>query len=142
MPISDGMEIYRELVDKKGAPLNDTTNPARLGEPVTVRLRIRSLNGSEVSSVAIMDLLPGGFEIVGSSLRPGVGSNGCEYVEVREDRAVLFTSAPPSVRNISYEIKPCNRGVFVVPPVFAESMYDRTVKARGLGGKIRVVEAK
>jgi uncharacterized protein YfaS (alpha-2-macroglobulin family) len=28
----------------------------------------------------------------------------------------------------------------VVPPVFAESMYDRNVKGRGLGGKISVTK--
>ena len=141
-PVKDGMEIFRELVDKHGKAVNATDNPARLGEPVTVRLRIRSLNRGYISNVAIVDLLPGGFEIVSSSLHPGAGSNGCDFVETREDRAVLFTSIQPGVRTISYQIKPCNRGEFFVPPVFAESMYDRTLKARGLGGKIRVVEAK
>lgn len=141
-PVKDGMEIYRELVDKHGKPVNAANNPARLGELVTVRLNIRSLNRGYISNVAIVDLLPGGFEIVGSSLSPGAGSNGCDFVETREDRAVLFTSIQPGVRTISYQIKPCNRGEFVVPPIFAESMYDRTLKARGLGGKIRVVEAK
>ncbi|XHR28100.1 MAG: alpha-2-macroglobulin [Chthoniobacteraceae bacterium] len=141
-PVKDGMEVYRELVDKNGKPVNATDNPAKLGEPVTVRLRIRTLNGASVNNVSIIDLLPGGFEIVSASLPPGPGSNGCDFVEPREDRAILFTSIQPSVRTITYQIKPCNRGEFVVPPVFAESMYDRTLKARGLGGKIRVIEAK
>ncbi len=141
-PVKDGMEIYRELVDQKGKAINATDNPAKLGEPVTVRLRIRSLNRGTVDNVSIIDLLPGGFEIVSTSLPPGAGSNGCDFVEPREDRAILFTSIHPGVRTITYQIKPCNRGEFVVPPVFAESMYDRTLKARGLGGKIRVIEAK
>ena len=141
-PVKDGMEIYRELLDKKGKPVNATDNPARLGEPVTVKLRVRSLKDAAISNVAIIDLLPGGFEIVGSTLSPGVESNGCEFVETREDRAVLFLEFPTEVTTIEYQIKPCNRGEFVVPPVFAESMYDRTLKARGLGGKIRVIEAK
>ncbi len=141
-PVKDGMEIYRELVDKNGKPINATDNPAKLGEPVTVRIGIRSLNGDSVDNVSIIDLLPGGFEIVGASLPPGAGSNGCDFVEPREDRAILFTSIHPKVQTITYRIKPCNRGEFVVPPIFAESMYDRTLKARGLGGKIRVVEAK
>jgi uncharacterized protein YfaS (alpha-2-macroglobulin family) len=29
-----------------------------------------------------------------------------------------------------------------VPPVFAESMYDRAIKARALSGRIRVIENK
>ncbi|MDD5349948.1 MAG: alpha-2-macroglobulin [Chthoniobacteraceae bacterium] len=141
-PVRDGLEIYRDLVDSHGRPVNATDRPARLGEPVTVRVRLRSLNGQTIPNVAILDLLPGGFEIVSTSLRPGVRSAGCDYVDVREDRAVLFTSAGPGVRTITYQIKPCNRGEFTIPPVFAESMYDRTLKARGLGGSIRVVEPK
>ena len=33
-----------------------------------------------------------------------------------------------------------HRGDFIVPPVFAQSMYDRNVKGRGVGGKITVAE--
>ena len=140
--IRDGMEIQRELLDKNGKEFNATDNPARLGEPVTVKLRGRSLTGASISNAVIVDLLPGGFEIVGSSLSPGADSNGCEFVETREDRAVLFLELGTEVKTVVYQIKPCNRGEFVVPPVFAESMYDRTIKARALGGKIRVIEAK
>lgn len=141
-PVKDGLEIYREIVDARGRLIDAADNPARLGETLTVRIRLRSLGGRSIPNVAILDLLPGGFEIVSSSLRPGPGSAGCDFVETREDRAVLFTSAAPGVRTITYQIKPCNRGTFTIPPVFAESMYDRTLKARGLGGSLRVVETK
>ena len=63
-------------------------------------------------------------------------------MEVREDRAVFFATIGPRVTEISYQIKPTNRGEFVVPPLFAESMYDRTIKARALPGKITVMDAK
>ncbi len=63
-------------------------------------------------------------------------------MDVREDRAVFFTTVGENATTIEYQIKPGNRGEFVVPPVFAESMYDRAIKARGLGGRITVVDAK
>ena len=137
-PVADGLEIYREFLDKD----DKVTHAAALGEPVKVRLVVRSLGDKPVTNVAIVDLLPGGFEIVGSSLSPGSGSAGCEYVEVREDRAVFFTTVGPSATTIEYQIKPCNRGEFVVPPVFAEAMYDRAVKARGTAGSITVTDPK
>jgi uncharacterized protein YfaS (alpha-2-macroglobulin family) len=137
--LTEGLEVYRELLDKAGKPVTRT----QLGEPITVRLRVRSLRPEPVTNVAVIDLLPGGFEVVGSSLQPGVSSiNGVDYVEVREDRAVFFATVPAQTLEITYQIKSCNRGEFVVPPVFAESMYDRNVKARGVGGKISVVEAR
>ena len=102
---------------------------------------MRSVKNETFTNVAIVDLLPGGFEVVGSSLQPGVSSiNGIDYVEVREDRAVFFGTASESVLEINYQIKSSNRGEFIVPPVFAESMYERKVKGRGVGGKITVTE--
>ena len=106
-----------------------------------VRLHVRSLKDQAFTNVAIIDLLPGGFEVVDSSLRPGVSSiRGIDYVDVREDRAVFFGTASESVLEINYQIKSSNRGEFIVPPVFAESMYERNVKGRGVGGKITVTE--
>jgi uncharacterized protein YfaS (alpha-2-macroglobulin family) len=135
--LSNGLEIYRELLDKSDKPVTST----QLGDVITVRLRIRSLRSESVTNVAVVDLLPGGFEVVGTSLSPGISSiKGVDYVEVREDRAVFFATIPTETLEITYQIKSCNRGNFVVPPVFAESMYDRNVKARGLGGKISVTK--
>ncbi len=136
-PVADGLEIFREFIDAKGA----VTHTARLGEPITVRLRIRSLTRADVTNVAIVDLLPGGFEFAAGSLQPGVGSAGFDYVEVREDRAVFFGTIGTRVREVTYQIKPTNRGEFTVPPTFAESMYDRAIKARALAGKITVTDA-
>jgi uncharacterized protein YfaS (alpha-2-macroglobulin family) len=136
-PVTDGLEVYRELLDKSNKPVTTT----QLGDVVTVRIRIRSLRPEWISNVALVDLLPGGFEVVSSSLSPGVSSiKGIDYVDVREDRAIFYATVPTETLEITYQIKSCNRGTFVVPPVFAESMYDRNVKGRGLGGKISVTK--
>jgi len=137
-PVADGLEIFREFVDAKGA----VTRVARLGEPITVRLLVRSLKPEELTNVAIVDLLPGGFEFAAGSLPSGAGVAGFDFVETREDRAVFFGSIPTRVREIKYQIKPTNRGEFVVPPAFAESMYDRSVKARAMASSITVVDAE
>jgi alpha-2-macroglobulin len=134
-PLTSGLEVYRELLGKDNLPAKST----RLGEIMHVRLHIRSLSSSLLTNVALIDLLPGGFEIVDSSIRAGASTiRGVDYVELREDRAVFFAGVPTSALEIDYQIKSCNRGEFTVPPVFAESMYDRGVKGRGLGGHITV----
>jgi uncharacterized protein YfaS (alpha-2-macroglobulin family) len=135
--VADGMEIFRELVNEKG----EVTQTARLGDPVTVRLRMRSLR-ARLTNVAIVDLLPGGFEFAAGSLEPGAGQAGWDFVEVREDRAVFFGSVGPEVREVLYQIKPTNRGDFVVPPAFGESMYDRAIKARSLASRVKVLDAQ
>src|SRR5437773_10246641 len=136
-PVTAGLEVHRELLDKNDQPVTRT----KLGEPIHVRLKARSVGDESVTNVAIIDLLPGGFEVVGASLQPGVSTiTGVEYVDVREDRAVFYTTVSSSALEINYQIKSSNRGAFTVPPIFAESMYERAIKGRGVGGKITVTQ--
>jgi alpha-2-macroglobulin len=135
--LTNGLEVYREVLGKNNAAATST----HLGEPLHVRLHVRSLQRQPITNVAIIDLLPGGFEVVDSSIHTGTCTTlGVDYVDVREDRAVFFVTAPTNALEIDYQIKSCNRGSFVVPPVFAQSMYDRNTKGRGVGGKITVTE--
>ncbi len=102
-----------------------------------MQLFVRSL-GDPISNVAVVDLLPGGFEIVGSSLQPGAGSAGWDFVEVREDRTVFFGEVGSGARVITYQIKATAAGHYTVPPAFAESMYDRGTHACDVAGSIEV----
>jgi alpha-2-macroglobulin len=182
--VKDQLEVFRELRGRDGKPATTT----RLGEELTVHLRLRALGGWH-ANVAVVDLLPGGFEPVledrpvteqgadGSgeadgpfegegegddaeaaaptSSRPppmpaapatvgalpiGLESSSWhpEYADVREDRVVLYGTVGPEAQEFVYRVKATNRGTFVLPPPYAESMYQRTVKARGLPGQITV----
>jgi uncharacterized repeat protein (TIGR01451 family) len=130
--------VYRELVDENGGAVNQVV----LGQPVTVKLTARSLTNDGITNVALIDLLPGGFEILRDSARAAQGKGPCDYVDLREDRAVFYATIPATAQTITYQIKATNRGEFVVPPPYAESMYERGLNARGVASKITVVDAK
>jgi len=57
---SQGLEVLREYTDKDGNPVRSVT----LGDELQVHLRFRALGGRPVANVALVDLLPGGFEVV------------------------------------------------------------------------------
>jgi uncharacterized protein YfaS (alpha-2-macroglobulin family) len=136
-PLQNGLEVYREVLGKN----NEAASRTKLGEQLHVRIHVRSLKRDPLTNVAVVDLLPGGFEVVDSSIHTGTSSTpGVDYVDVREDRAVFFVTAPTNALEIDYQIKSDNRGNFIVPPVFAQSMYERNIKGRGIGGKITVTE--
>jgi len=59
-PLSQGLEVLREYTDMNGKPVTDIT----LGDELQVHLRFRALGARPVASVALVDLLPGGFEVV------------------------------------------------------------------------------
>ncbi len=133
--IKQRIEVQREYRNPSGTVVTQ----AALGDELEVRIKLRSLDNAVLPNVAIVDLLPGGFEVVMDSLpRSGQGGWSPEYVDIREDRTVFFGSVDSTVREFSYRIKATNKGEYQIPPVFAESMYDRTVQARGLGAKMTV----
>ena len=177
--VSERLEIRRELVDGDGNILPSTLTPAlsqrergsaeslrdaqiRVGQELTIRLRLRSLDSGYLNNIAVIDLLPGGFEVVRESLpreqqigimpmpRPGPQSTiypppggwAPDYVDIREDRVVLYGSFGPEVTTIEYRVRATAAGEFVVPGAYAEGMYQRNVRAIGAAGRLQVSAAQ
>lgn len=134
--VREKLEISREFLDRNGKVVNEL----KQGQEVTVRLRVRAL-GEAVSNVAVIDLLPGGFEVQRDSVPRSVAGWRADYVDVREDRVVFYGSFDTSARELSYRAKVTSAGEFVIPPPRAESMYDRAVRAIGVSGKFSVTPA-
>lgn len=134
--IADGLEVFREIVDAKGNPVEKL----KVGEGALVRLSVRNISPNALSNIAVLDLMPGSFELEPNGLKPGRGAlPGADYVDVREDRNVFFCGLNKGeVKTFAYRIKPIAAGTFVIPPAFAESMYDRGTKGRDGGGKVNV----
>lgn len=159
---SQGLEVQRSYTDADGQPLDAVA----LGQEVTVVLRLRALGANARGSIALVDLLPGGFEPVMQMPpqrtggddedesnedstqpppRPTLALPGSsmhvQHSEVREDRVVLYTYAGAQVVEFRYRIRASNPGEFVVPPPYAESMYERSVYAQGGPAGTLVVRA-
>ncbi len=151
--LKQGMEIIREYVDADGKPISSV----KVGQELTVRLKFRSVGRDFVPNVALVDLLPGGFEPVLNPVdspdvqpaKPGgfvnrlgnAGGWNVEYADVREERVVLYGAVSAKVAEYRYRIRATNVGTFVVPPAYGESMYERDVQARSMPGKIVVERA-
>jgi alpha-2-macroglobulin len=180
--IKDGIEIVREYTDANGKSLDKVA----IGQEIDVHVRIRATGTDNVGNVAIVDLLPGGFEPViepppanappaddtkatGSGQQADADQSEAsdgdsdsnkpapvwhspiglatstwspEYADVREDRVVIYGEATADVREFVYRIKATNAGSFIVPPAYGESLYDRTIQARSVGGTRLIVERK
>ena len=141
--IKNKIEVFREFDDEKGQA--ETSTP--IESKVDVKLNLRAIN-AEVSNVAIVDLIPGGFEV---DISPeGLGNRAShpadnttwqpDFIDVREDRVILYGTLTPQAQTFVYRLKPTNRGTFVVPPLYAEGMYDRSVLGRSLGSTFRIGE--
>ena len=134
--IADGLEVFREILGADGKAVAKL----KVGEGALVRLTVRNVSPDALSNIAVLDLMPGSFELEPNGLKPGRGTiPGADYVDVREDRNVFFCGlGKGEVKTFSYRIKPIAAGIYVIPPAFAESMYDRGTKGRDGGGKVNV----
>jgi uncharacterized protein YfaS (alpha-2-macroglobulin family) len=136
----NNLEVFREFLDDSGQAVSSVA----IGSAVTVRLNFRTTNNRTVSDVAVVDLLPAGLEADIDSVRRAAsgrpaagqtasGSTGSRwlpgYVDIREDRIVVYGTAGPRVASFSYRARAVNAGSFTVPPLFAEAMYDKGVWA-------------
>jgi len=157
--IKSGLEVFRSFRRADGSILSGDEPLVRQDETLDVVVRLRSL-GASVYNVAVVDLIPAGFEMVmdegefSDSYDDEMSENneeaGLESVvsgsmsvqgrDRREDRFVLYATAHERAADFVYRVKAVSRGNFVVPPTFAESMYDRSKKYRGLPSRIKVVK--
>ena len=126
------LEIDREYRDLQGKVITEAT----LGSEIEVHIQVRSLDDRYFENIAIVDLLPGGFEVVNDSVK----NNNVDYADAREDRVIFFGSITPDVKEMVYRIKAINTGKFTVPPIFANSMYDPSVNAHSVAGHIEVIK--
>jgi uncharacterized protein YfaS (alpha-2-macroglobulin family) len=124
------LEIFREYRDAS----QKVITTAELGQEIEVHIRIRALDNSYLSNIAIVDLLPGGFEVVNDS----INRSNVDYADTREDRVIFFTSAAKDVKEIVYKIKATNTGDYALPAITATSMYNPTILARGETSTIKV----
>lgn len=174
--VANGFEILREYTDTEGKPVTQV----KLGEEVDVHVKFRAIGRPYVNDVALVDLLPGGFEIVQPPPAPadqslqqavpegeeggedagesateaeveGGASCGCDwvtwisgsalsYADYREDRAVLYVDLDERIGEVKYRLKAVAAGSFTIPPAYGEAMYDRSVFARSVAGRIEVVK--
>ncbi|HWK51946.1 MAG TPA: hypothetical protein VNR40_18760, partial [Steroidobacter sp.] len=161
--IKQGLEVLREYTDSSGKPITQV----KMGDQIDVHLKFRGLKQGDYSNLALVDLLPGGFELVvpteaaqtpfaeaaegqedgeyeqaynGWQCQICVGNvkASLHYADMREDRVVFYANASGEVSEIVYRIKATNVGSYVTPPAYGEAMYDRSVVGRSAAGKIEV----
>ncbi len=142
---ANGIEIQREYLDSDGKVKTAFSQ----GDDVTVRIRVRTNgNMNYIENVAIVDLLPGSFEVQSDSVaalqRSAYGGSYSDrffdYVDVREDRLVFYVPLTGSVKELTYKAKVVSRGEFAIPPAYASAMYDPVYRGNTAGGKLTVTE--
>jgi uncharacterized protein YfaS (alpha-2-macroglobulin family) len=134
--VKNGIEVYREFLNEAGQLITS----AKVGDQVQVKLNFRSLSNRDISNVAIVDLIPAGLEAEIESVRRAESDSAWkpDYVDIREDRIVVYGKVSNRVQSFTYQARAINSGSFTVPPLFAEAMYDKSVWAQRPQDALRI----
>jgi len=139
--IKNGIEVYREFLDSSGR----TVSSFKVGDEVTIKLNFRSLSNEEYRDIAIVDLCLAGLETQIESVRqassqPSRDGWTPDYVDIREDRLVIYGSVGSKISSFSYKARAINAGTFTTPPLFAEALYDKSVWALRPQASIKIAK--
>ena len=137
-PERSGLEVSREI-----SPLHKD-QALRAGDPVDVVLRVRNVSGRNLTSLAVVDLLPAGFEVLAGDLKSGANTVlGTQFAELREDRSLFFLGLNANAEwSVKYRMKAVCAGSFAVPTAMAEDMYERGLHGVSTPGRITIEPAK
>jgi uncharacterized protein YfaS (alpha-2-macroglobulin family) len=140
-----GLKIHRKYLSLDGKELAGTV---RTGDLVRVELTIEG--PANQSNLVIEDLLPAGLEVENPRLetaakldddsenRQATFGNG--RVDMLDDRVIIAGHMPGVAKaHCSYLARAITPGVYTVPPVRCEAMYDLNTNALSGSGKLTVL---
>ncbi|WP_019949450.1 alpha-2-macroglobulin family protein [Hymenobacter aerophilus] len=137
------LTVRRQFLDRNGNPLGSAT--FRQNDLVVVRITVQSAESAgEVANVAITDLLPAGLEIdnprIGAVRELAWAKDAAQpdYLDVRDDRLNLFTTATPKPKAFYYLARAVSKGTFRLGPVSADAMYNAEYHSYSGAGVVRV----
>lgn len=122
--VEKGLGISRILIDKHGKK----AVKAAIGDILTIQINVRNLSNHPLTNVAIVDLLPAGFEVMAHSAKD-VTAEGIDFVDVRDDRVIYFGMLDKDeTKLLTYQVQVVGKGTFMVPPSYASPMYEPTLE--------------
>ncbi|MBR9975198.1 MAG: alpha-2-macroglobulin family protein, partial [Bacteroidetes bacterium] len=139
-----GMRVRRSWYDYRTRQ-RVSPQDLRQGQLVVCSIEL-SGEGRSVDNVVITDIIPAGCEIENTRLRASTAVDwpvgnplDVEYMDVRDDRLILFTSLDGgATREFVYLMRVVNEGSFILPPLAAEAMYDPAFHSHNGAGRVRI----
>lgn len=130
----EGIRVTHSYSLDSGMPF---VNSITQGEVLRVDVDIQILDDYEIP-VAVVSLLPGGFELV---LDHEEDTKPSSYLSLMrdEDRVIALMDAQREAKRITYHIRAIAQGDFTLPSVHAEGLFDTSLQSNSLGGRVFVL---
>jgi len=140
-PMQSKLSAKMVFKDRKGAVID--VSKISQGTGFIAEVTVRNTQNEQVRNIALMQILPSGFEIVNTHFTDfgEATANVADYIDIRDDRTNFYfglkageTKVFRVLLNASY------LGTYYLPGLQCEAMYDHTFMARTKGQWVEVVK--
>lgn len=127
---ANGLRLKVSYTGENGAVLNPAA--LRQGTDFTATVTVTNTSlGKDYTNLALMEMIPSGWEIVNERLLGTVSSqNSYDYQDIRDDRSIWYFSLPLGTsKTFKLRLRAAYEGTFSLPAVTCEAMYDARINA-------------
>ena len=138
------LKVRRSYYDRNGNPIAGTS--FRQNDLIVIKLSLQAQFNTPVENVVVTDMLPAGFEIENTRLNDMQGMKWIkeeatpDYLDYRDDRLNLFTTATSTVKDFYYMVRAVSPGTYQLGPVQADAMYNGFFHSYNGAGVVTVVQ--
>ena len=122
------LKVRRSYYTRSGQPI--AGNTFHQNDLIVVRLTLQAQWNRMVENIVVTDMLPAGFEIENTRLADMPEMKWIkreatpDYLDYRDDRVNIFTSADSEPRDFYYMVRAVSPGLYQLGPVQADAMYN------------------
>lgn len=136
-------DVWANVVykDRKGGIVN--VSKINQGTEFIAEITVKNLRNEYVENIALTQILPSGFEIVNTRFTEygDTASNAADYIDIRDDRTnFYFGMKAAETKTFRVVLNASYLGVYYLPGLQCEAMYDHSFLARNKGQWIQVVK--
>jgi uncharacterized protein YfaS (alpha-2-macroglobulin family) len=139
-----GVEVRRQFYNRYGSRVD--LSQVKQGDLLIAAITISS-NEDRLDNLAVVDLLPAGFEIENPRMGKDASFSWTEdavtpdYMDIRDDRIILFMSLHESKEYyFYYAVRAVTCGQFILPSIKAECMYEPEISSFSSSGQLGVLQ--
>ncbi len=145
-PVSKELSVKRTFLDRDGDPID--ISHVQQGDLVIMQTQIWAPD-NDVKNVVLQQLLPAGLEVENARLATTESAAFVDkeektisgHQDLRDDRILFFTDVSHRDWSVGYtQLRAVTPGIYNVPPVQAEAMYNPAIKAVGKLEKMTVTK--
>jgi uncharacterized protein YfaS (alpha-2-macroglobulin family) len=137
---ANNLKLSLTVLDTKGREID----PARVvqGTDMTIAVTVVNTDNFNYAHLALSTIFPSGWEILNNRMADDPAQqNSFDYQDIRDDRVLTFFSLPAGGRkNFTFAVTAAYAGLFYMPGVLCEAMYDGTVNAFIPGKTVAVIK--